>query len=151
MVKHLHFNRHKLVFIVNPSQKGSQSDWRETAATSTIASFDSPKEATIFTIPENSSFYRRRRYADLDPTQQQIRLLKVHPRRLTLAEILAVYPQWKDKEGIVYFIGPPSITNPDSFPQPSFDLPFSIIEKSSFKSIQRHPSLLQGEDVYNKP
>ncbi|KAM7214508.1 hypothetical protein V8F06_010142, partial [Rhypophila decipiens] len=46
-----------------------------------------PPEKDIFTTPSNETFYNGRRYQSLDPDRREIRLLRVHPARLTISEL----------------------------------------------------------------
>jgi hypothetical protein len=48
----------------------------------------------IFTTPENNNFYARRKYKELNPHTHEIRLLRVHPARLTANELESVFPEW---------------------------------------------------------
>jgi hypothetical protein len=44
--------------------------------------------------PDNSSFYAKNPYSNLDPERQEIRLLKVFPQRLRIYDIPRIFPQW---------------------------------------------------------
>ena len=51
-------------------------------------------DETIFATPENSSFYSKKKYNDLDPASHKIRLMNVHPHRLRPRDLVKVFPQW---------------------------------------------------------
>ncbi|KAM7203437.1 Heterokaryon incompatibility protein (HET) domain containing protein [Naviculisporaceae sp. PSN 640] len=53
-----------------------------------------PSERNIFTTPENDLFHCKRKYLSLDPEKQEIRLLRVHPEKLTADNLASVFPQW---------------------------------------------------------
>ncbi|KAH8669329.1 heterokaryon incompatibility protein-domain-containing protein [Ilyonectria robusta] len=57
-----------------------------------------PPDKDIFTTPENGSFFRRRKYNRLSPEDHEIRLLRMHPVRLTLGELAAVFPKWLERD-----------------------------------------------------
>lgn len=44
--------------------------------------------------PDNSSFYAKVPYSNLDPERQEIRLLNVFPQRLRIYDIPRRFPQW---------------------------------------------------------
>jgi hypothetical protein len=54
----------------------------------------SPPEQNIFATPENDTFYRRRKYDQLNQAAHEIRLLRVHPTRLTASKVAATFPEW---------------------------------------------------------
>jgi hypothetical protein len=62
-----------------------------------MASSEQPPEAGIFFTPENEAFYSHRKYKWLDPRKRDIRLLRVHPKRLRLREVCSVSPRWLDR------------------------------------------------------
>lgn len=51
-------------------------------------------ERPAFPTPSNKSFSSRFKYHSLDASRQEIRLLKVHPKRLFIDEIPEVFPNW---------------------------------------------------------
>ncbi|KAM7189617.1 Heterokaryon incompatibility protein (HET) domain containing protein [Rhypophila sp. PSN 637] len=57
-----------------------------------------PPEKDIFMTPGNETFYRGHRYQYLDPDRREIRLLRVHPVRLTISELASVFPAWPEGE-----------------------------------------------------
>ena len=54
----------------------------------------STPESTIFTTPENNHFHSKRLYIPLDPIRQEIRLIRVYPRRIRGADLPNVFPRW---------------------------------------------------------
>jgi len=54
-----------------------------------------------FTTPENHDFYARRKYTNVNPNDREIRLLRVHPTRLTANEIHQTFPQWAQADSDV--------------------------------------------------
>src|SRR5215471_8958663 len=59
-----------------------------------ILSSPRPLEDINFATPENSSFYSKRKYKYLDPDSNEIRLLKVHPRRLRPRDLAKAFSKW---------------------------------------------------------
>jgi hypothetical protein len=48
----------------------------------------------IFVTPDNPGFYSRRKYKPLDSRKHEIRLLRIHPERLTTEELPHTFPEW---------------------------------------------------------
>jgi hypothetical protein len=48
----------------------------------------------IFVTPNNPEFYSRRKYKSLDSGKHEIRLLRIHPERITAEELSHVFPEW---------------------------------------------------------
>jgi len=53
-----------------------------------------PAQESIFVTPRNHEFYSRRKYKPLNPAKHEIRLLQIHPERLTSRDIPLVFPEW---------------------------------------------------------
>jgi hypothetical protein len=86
------------------------------------------EEETIFATPDNTRFLSLRRYQELDPSRQQIRLLKIHPKRLKIDEIPTVFPGWASQ--LKWLL--PLVSDPKQIRQPSHEVPLSKLGRSSF-------------------
>jgi hypothetical protein len=50
--------------------------------------------SSIFSTPHNTEFYSRQPYLILDHSHHEIRLLRIHPKRVYVSDLPQLFPQW---------------------------------------------------------
>lgn len=62
---------------------------------------DYPYQSTVnFNTPENQTFYQQKPYQSLNHARREIRLLRVHPKRLNYFDIVQNYPEFESAPGV---------------------------------------------------
>ena len=75
--------------------------------------------SSIFSTPHNARFYSMRQYLNLDRSHQEIRLLRIHPKRVYVSHLPQLFPQWNHPGTDAYkLMRRPKVRNPEHVDAP---------------------------------
>jgi hypothetical protein len=85
--------------------------------------------SSIFSTPHNTRFYSMWQYFNLDHSHQEIRLLRIHPKRIYVSDLPQLFPQWNRPGTDVYkLMTRPKVRNPEQVDAPE---PVDALYRSS--------------------